>query len=401
MNSRRPVNSTVRLLIVGNGLSPALVQHAKTTMRLLLLILIFALTSVACSAQTPSASALFPIEIKGKHGYIDSSGKIVIRPQFDDAWRFSEGLAPVLVDDKWGFIDQTGTIVIAPQFFEVMPFKEGLALVGAFFKPGPINNRVGNYGYIDHTGHFAIAPQFGVAFDFSNGLARIQMEDYKDGYIDKSGKVVFWEKRLTEDFSNNLALFKTNSNMPDSKTGYLDLTGHEAISPIFDWGETFSDGLACVSQNKKAGFIDTKGNVVIPFRFESCRGFSEGLAAVMTGGKWGYVDKTGKLIIEAGFADAEKFSDGVAIVRVLSASETPRQEQRYKSGNNIVSVMPGKFGVIDRTGKIILPTKFVQLGNFANGLTWVNLGQDYIVHGDAAHWGYINKAGEFVWTSLN
>ena len=208
-------------------------------------------------ARTPSTSALFPIEIKDKHGYIDSSGKIVIRPQFDDAWSFSEGLAPVRVSDKWGFIDKTGTIVIAPQFFQVMPFKEGLACVGAFFKSGPINDVVGNYGYIDHTGRFAIAPQFGVAFGFSNGLARIQTEDYKKGYIDKSGKVVFWEKRLTEDFSDNLALFKTNSNMPDSRTGYLDLTGHEAIAPTFDWGEPFSGGLACVSQNEKSGFIDS------------------------------------------------------------------------------------------------------------------------------------------------
>ncbi|HZI85818.1 MAG TPA: WG repeat-containing protein, partial [Pyrinomonadaceae bacterium] len=188
----------------------------KAIMRLLLLIVIFALTSFPCSAQTPSASALFPIEIKSKHGYIDSSGKIVIRPQFDDAWRFSEGLAPVLVSDKWGFIDKTGTIVIAPQFFSVMPFQEGLAVVGAFFKSGPINDSVGNYGYIDHTGRFAIAPQFGVASDFSNGLARIQTEDYKNGYIGKSGKVVFWEKRVSEDFSDNLALFKTNSNMPGS-----------------------------------------------------------------------------------------------------------------------------------------------------------------------------------------
>lgn len=301
-------------------------------MRRILSIVTLLLTLLPCSAQNPSAPPLFTIEVQGKRGYIDSSGRIVIRPQFDDAWSFSEGLAPVRVGERWGFIDQTGKIVIAPQFFHVMPFKDGLAVVGSLFKSGAINNRVGNYGYIDNTGHFAIAPQFRVAFDFSNGLARIQTEDYKDGYIDKSGKVVFWEKRLTEDFSNNLALFKTNSNMHDSKTGYLDLTGHEAIAPIFDWGETFSGGLACVSQNKKSGFIDTKGRVAIPFRFESCRSFSEGFAAVMTGGKWGYVDQTGKLVIEARYADVENFSGGVAVVRVRSASETPCQERRYKKG---------------------------------------------------------------------
>jgi len=366
-------------------------------MRLLILIVIFALTPFSYSAQTRSASALFPIEIKGKHGYIDSSGKIVIRPQFDEVGGFSEGLAPVLVGDKWGFIDKTGMIVIAPQFFEAGHFREGLAVVGAFFKSGPINDVVGNYGYIDHTGRFAIAPQFRVASGFSNGLARIKTEE--NGYIDKSGKVVFWEKRVSEDFSDNLALFNTHGNMPDSRTGYLDLTGHEAIAPTFDGGHPFSEGLACVSQNNKFGFIDTKGNVAIPFRFDNCRSFSEGLAAVMLGGKWGYIDKTGKVVIEARFGEAETFSDGVAIVRALSASDTPRQKRQYKPGDIITSVMSGKFGAIDRNGRTILPMKFVQLGEFSDGLAGVNLGKDYIVHGDPDRWGYINKAGKFVWTS--
>jgi hypothetical protein len=370
-------------------------------MRILFLIVALTLACTSVNAQIRSGSALFPIAENGKHGYIDSSGRIVIHPQFDDAWNFSEGLAPVFIGDKWGYIDETGKNIISPQFFEVMPFKEGLALVGAFFKSGPINNRVGNYGYIDKTGRFVIAPQFGVAFDFSNGLARIQTEDYKDGYVDKSGRVVFWEKRLTEDFFDNRALFKTNSNMPDSKTGYLDATGHEVIAATFDWGESFSEGLACVSRNKKAGFIDIKGTSAIPFRFDRCRSFSDGLAAVMVGDKWAYIDKSGKLVIEPRFADAEQFSDGVAIVRMLDESEAPRDEQRYKSGSNIVSIMPGKFAAVDRNGKLVLSAKFVQLGNFSNGLAWVNLGNDYIVHGDADKWGYINKTGQLVWTSLH
>ena len=369
-------------------------------MRCVRLILVFTLASVSQNAQTSPDSALYPIEKNGKHGYIDASGRIVVRPRFDDAWRFSEGLAAVVVGDKWGFIDQTGRIVIAPRFFSAMPFKEGVACVGAFFEGGPINNRVGDYGYIDKTGGFLIAPQFSVAFDFSNGLARISTDDYKHGYIDKAGKVVFWDKRLMEDFSDNRALFKTESNLPDSKTGYLDSVGREAISPTFDWGQSFSEGLACVSRNKKAGFIDTKGNVAIAFRFDSCRSFSEGLAAVMIDDKWGYIDKAGHLVIEPRFADTNPFSDGVAVVRVLGQSELPHQEQRYKSGSNIVSVMPGKFGVVDKNGRMILQPVFVQLGNFSKGLAWVNLGVDYVVHGKIDKRGYINKKGKFVWTSF-
>ncbi len=34
-----------------------------------------------------------------KVGYIDKTGKFIIKPQFNSAFRFSEGLAPVVVDE--------------------------------------------------------------------------------------------------------------------------------------------------------------------------------------------------------------------------------------------------------------------------------------------------------------
>jgi hypothetical protein len=48
----------------------------------------------------------------GKYGYIDKTGKIVIKPQFDKAYDFSEGLASISLNGKWGFIDNTGKIAI-------------------------------------------------------------------------------------------------------------------------------------------------------------------------------------------------------------------------------------------------------------------------------------------------
>jgi hypothetical protein len=39
-----------------------------------------------------------------KYGYINNTGEIVIKPQFDLAYAFSEGLAVVEVNGKEGFI---------------------------------------------------------------------------------------------------------------------------------------------------------------------------------------------------------------------------------------------------------------------------------------------------------
>src|SRR5712692_7147714 len=49
-------------------------------------------------------------EENGKWGYIDKTGKMIISPQFDQAWGFQEGLAAVKIhsedgNGKWGFID--------------------------------------------------------------------------------------------------------------------------------------------------------------------------------------------------------------------------------------------------------------------------------------------------------
>lgn len=55
--------------------------------------------------------ALFPIFVRQgrsrehyKSGYINSEGTIVIKPRFDHALPFSEGLASVQIGEKWGAI---------------------------------------------------------------------------------------------------------------------------------------------------------------------------------------------------------------------------------------------------------------------------------------------------------
>jgi hypothetical protein len=72
--------------------------------------------STFCVAGEGNAPPLFPVNVKGKWGYIDQTGQMVIPPQFGFACRFSEGLATVVTVDgeneKHGFIDRTRTIVV-------------------------------------------------------------------------------------------------------------------------------------------------------------------------------------------------------------------------------------------------------------------------------------------------
>ena len=57
-----------------------------------------------------STASLYPVKSNGKYGYIAKSGKLAINPQFDDAGKFSQGLAPVKIGNSWGYVDTAGKL---------------------------------------------------------------------------------------------------------------------------------------------------------------------------------------------------------------------------------------------------------------------------------------------------
>ncbi|MDX6271744.1 MAG: hypothetical protein QOD28_2967, partial [Acidobacteriota bacterium] len=129
------------------------------------------------------AAALFPVRQEGKWGYIDRAGKIVIRPQYDVAWEFTEGLAYVKSGAERGVIDKTGRMVVSLQQVDLAGFfSEGLAPVQTSSQPP-------RFGFIDRTGKLVINPQYDAARGFEEGLALVMVER-KYGFIDKRGRMV-------------------------------------------------------------------------------------------------------------------------------------------------------------------------------------------------------------------
>jgi predicted DNA-binding WGR domain protein len=118
---------------------------------------------------------LAPVQIAGKWGFINKTGKIIIETSFEDAGDFSENAAAVKINKKWGFIDKRGGIIIPPQFAEVSRFSQGLARA-----------RTGNkWGFINKSGSYEIDPQFDNAADFSEGYAAVTQKGLW-GYVDKN-----------------------------------------------------------------------------------------------------------------------------------------------------------------------------------------------------------------------
>ena len=104
-------------------------------------------------------------------GFIDESGEFVIKPRFHDSKSFREGLAGVQLGDKWGFINKRGKMIVDPKLDDEygvdFEYREGLSAV-------KINKK---YGYIDPAGKLVIPADFDHADNFSEGLAYVMIDD--------------------------------------------------------------------------------------------------------------------------------------------------------------------------------------------------------------------------------
>ncbi|MEE8436580.1 MAG: WG repeat-containing protein [bacterium] len=202
----------------------------------------------------------------------------------------------------YGYINASGRIVIKPQFGRALPFSDNLALV----KKGRL------YGYIDLRGRMAIRPRYGLARVFSSGLAAVRVGK-RWGYITGRGKIFIKPKfRAAGDFSEGLA-----PAFNGRKWGYINTAGRFAIKPKFRNALRFSDGLAAVqhARTRKWGFVNKRGTFVIPAKYASARPFSRKMAPVKFGRKYGYIGKRGRWKIRPRFVDAFPFSQGLAAVK--------------------------------------------------------------------------------------
>jgi len=111
-----------------------------------LLLLAFACIATVASAQKtkerqktgvtakydmagPFCNGLARVKLKGKWGYIDTTGNVVVPPKYNEVQNFSDGIARVRLGQKWGLVDTTGQELIKPTFEWIYEFVNGKAKV--------------------------------------------------------------------------------------------------------------------------------------------------------------------------------------------------------------------------------------------------------------------------------
>lgn len=152
--------------------------------------------------------------------------------------------------------------------------------------------------------------------------------------------------------------------------GFVDHNNQIVIACSYCYAEPFSEGTAIVKTSGKTGchyqskyyrypsrteqiedgtwgLVNLQGELIAD-GYEDIKKFNDGLAAAKKNGKWGYIDKKGKVVIPFRFAKAKSFSDGLAAVA-------------FKI----------RYGYIDGHNNTIIPFQYIEAGDFQEGVASV------------------------------
>lgn len=155
--------------------------------------------------------------------------------------------------------------------------------------------------------------------------------------------------------------------------GLMNQRGQIVVYPRFEWTDYSFEGISRVVVNGKTGYV--RGTVrddadpdtfFIPPQFDYADRFSNGVAVVQKKEKWGMIDKSGKLLVPMRYQGILRMQDGFAVVQQAD-----------------------RCGYVNRAGKLKIPFQFKQARSFHNGFAAVQLANN--------RWGFIDKRGKVVW----
>lgn len=154
------------------------------------------------------------------------------------------------------------------------------------------------------------------------------------------------------------------------KYGFKTASGTIVVQPVYDVVySVFENGRLCVNKGFKSkiennkeivissgkwGFIDESGKEVIPLQYQKAGGFKNGLAKVMLNDKWGFINPQGKYVVQPLYTFIDNFENDLAICNTGAATKN-----KYSFFS--LDYEGGKWGAVDRTGKVIIPLVYDKL----------------------------------------
>ena len=329
----------------------------------------------ACSMgnieDTIEDKELYRIQVGGKCGFINEKGKLIIDPQFDNAfWFFGDSVCYAQIGNQNGLINMQGEFVVNldTAINWVYEFEKGNATFrtksgkfGIINKWGEIilpaclmdmlrddygfiaQDTLGKSGYVNKYGEFIVPCKYDEVGPYSEGRIVVKTGE-KYGYVDSLGTWVidsiFDEART---FGDGLARVKIND-----KWKFIDIIGKYNDNNSFDEILTgFSCNRAFVENNNKINLIDRESRFIAQLEVDSVKGFRNGLAPYKKNGKWGIVDSMGIEVIH------HKFDDIILNGNYIIFKDNDKYGVRDTVGNNIIDALYSDLVINDSLSLIL------------------------------------------------
>jgi hypothetical protein len=203
-----------------------------------------------------------------KLGFYDEAGELIIPFNYYQASdekqiKFSTGLAPAAdKNKKAGYINKRGEWIIKPQYDYANSFYNGIAYVR-----GEIDGKQ-KAGYIKPDGSYFIKQKYSLIYYFPiDDICVFVADDDKWGLCKPDGRIVvepIYDDALS--VFEGRALFQLNG-----KWGFVDLSGKKITEFEFNDARNFINGTAIVAKwvvgsNKSYAIINRDGQYLLPFR---------------------------------------------------------------------------------------------------------------------------------------
>lgn len=286
------------------------------------------------------------------YGFIDSTGKEILKPRYEFIDNFEEGIAVFVENGEAGMLSESGKVVIPARYDEIYRFDQahylfqqnglqGLvridgtqvlparyAAIGLFHEGLCAVKQNGLWGFANTEGVLVIPCQFSEINQFFNqgkaivrspdkyylvqGLDTLNLPDYDEvlpyygycaafrignlwGFLNQNGEESIEPKYDELVFNKGSVVFARSTTMDGSFVwSVVDPYGREVQSEMYNEVVRFSEGLAAVRKKDKWGFITTSGAEIVPPKYDFVRNFSSGKAAVSLDDEWGFIGKNGR-----------------------------------------------------------------------------------------------------------
>ncbi|QHT68193.1 WG repeat-containing protein [Rhodocytophaga rosea] len=321
-------------------------------------ICLFFLCFLLISSVFAGSLEEFPVPSQGKtglYGYVDDSGHFIIKPQFEQALPFTEGIARVKIRHHWRLINSKGKFLTKSLYEEIRDFRNGVAVVS---KRESLSTKRIVFGLVNIKGKEVVDPQY----------------DYLTASPDQSMFIV----GVTFDAD-------AKGNTP-VHFGVINAAGETIVPLQYVAIRDFNFKVFAVKNKQDSWQVFTRQKLpIFAGNYTDIKDFDEELATVKQAGKWGVINREGAMLVKAEYKNiVKKDPNHYELIpftqwKVTNAKKEILLTSEYDNIRPVATSLyayqsEGKFGLLSGNGERICEPQYDEIQPFTNDLTVVRNG---------------------------